>query len=205
MTRERDLRDFDRRSTYVFGKLHSLQTSSTGLKVKGPSAAIFSRACRAAGGSSTSCCSSRALSPRLLRRPVAVQTAPCSCRQWSGTGAGPGAVAADLSRRSRHHVQLLRGARADPVGLRQRTGPRVVVGVGSEIPTNVAPNGTADVRAASSVHRLRRTHRHDKGCAQLFDFFIAYVDRRQDPVDLVSSARRCSRSRRIHACRHLGS
>jgi glycosyltransferase involved in cell wall biosynthesis len=64
--------------------------------------------------------------------------------------------------------------------------PGVVVGVGSEIPSDVSPERARQTFALRHpfiiyVGRIDA----NKGCSQLFEFFIDYVERRNRPLDLV--------------------
>ena len=149
----------------------------------------------------------REISPRLPWR--ARRSEPRGAGPDAGTrpGAGPRAVPADLPWRSRHHVQLPRRARAHPRGVRQRA-----------CPGRRRRRGVRDScrRVASNARRQTFGLRHpfviyvgridaNKGCAELFDFFIDYVDRRESQRSTwSSSARRCCRFPAHPRIRHLG-
>ena len=79
--------------------------------------------------------------------------------------ARPRHLPAGVPRRARVHVQLARGARADPGAWRATESvPGVVVGIGSEIPERSNAGALpAEVRHARSLRDLRRPHRREQG------------------------------------------
>jgi glycosyltransferase involved in cell wall biosynthesis len=83
--------------------------------------------------------------------------------------------------------------------------PGVVVGVGSEVPAHV------DAARARQKFRLRDPYvvyvgRVDanKGCAELFEYFLAYLDRTRRPLDLVLIGRAVLDVPNHPRIRHLG-
>ena len=187
VTRERDLRDFDRRSTYVFGKLHSLQDELDWLESEGPVSHDLLERLRSGGREFDfmlffsaryhhAYCGARAVPDRAVLVPTMERDPALGLALLRPIFRGVRAIMYN-SFEERALIQSASG---------NEQVPGVVVGVGSEIPTNVAPERarqTFGLRHPFIVYVGRIDT--NKGCAQLFDFFIAYAERRQDPVDLV--------------------
>jgi glycosyltransferase involved in cell wall biosynthesis len=187
VTDERDLRKFDRRSAHVFGKLHSLQDELEWLDSQGPV--------------------SRGLLARLESTGreldfVLLFSARYHHAYWGARALPERAVLVPTMERDPALGlavlrPIFRGVRGimynsfeERALIQAASGneqvPGVVVGVGSEIPADVAP---ARARQTFGLHDpfIIYVGRIDanKGCAQLFDFFIDYVERRHAPLDLV--------------------
>jgi glycosyltransferase involved in cell wall biosynthesis len=187
VTRERDLRDFDRRSTHVFGKLHSLQDELDWLESEGPVSHDLLARLQSGGREFDfvllfsaryhhAYCGARAVPDRAVLVPTMERDSALGLALFRPIFRGVRAIMYN-SFEERALIQSASG---------NEQVPGVVVGVGSEIPTNVAPERarqTFGLRHPFIVYVGRIDT--NKGCAQLFDFFIAYVERRQDPVDLV--------------------
>jgi len=187
VARERDEHDFGRRSAHVFTRDHSLQDELEWLDSEGPA--------------------SPELINRLTARPDEFDYVLLFCARYYLTyhaaRAVPGrAVLVPTAERDPAlglglFGPMFRGVRAimynsheeqsliHAVSSNQQV-PGVIVGVGSEIPTAVDP---ARARQKFSLFHpyVIYVGRIDanKGCAELFDFFIRYVDGRDDPPDLV--------------------
>jgi len=187
VTRERDLRDFDRRSTHVFGKLHSLQDELDWLESEGPVSRDLLERLQSGGREFDfvllfsaryhhAYCSARAVPDRAVLVPTMERDPALGLALLRPIFRGVRAIMYN-SFEERALIQSASG---------NEQVPGVVVGVGSEIPTNVEPERarqTFGLRHPFIVYVGRIDT--NKGCAQLFAFFIAYVEQRQDPVDLV--------------------
>ena len=187
VTRERDLREFDRRSAHVFGKLHSLQDELDWLDSEGPvSRDLLSRVERADGEFDFmllfsaryhhAYCGARALPHRAVLVPTMERDPALGLALFRPIFRGVRGIMYN-SHEERALIQAASG---------NENVPGVVVGVGSEIPTNVAPERARQTFSLGHpfiiyVGRIDA----NKGCAQLFDFFIDYVERRHAPLDLV--------------------
>ena len=187
VTHERDLREFDRRSAHVFGKLHSLQDELEWLDSQGPvSRGLLARL----EGADREFDFVLLFSTRYHHAYCGARALP-ECAVLVPTMERDPALGLALFR------PIFRGVRGimynsfeERALIQAASGneqvPGVVVGVGSEIPADVAParaRQTFGLRDPFIIYVGRIDA--NKGCAQLFDFFIDYVERRHAPLDLV--------------------
>jgi len=187
VARERDPRDFARRSSLVFDEMHSIADELAWLDSQGPvSPGLISRVGELAHGVDFVVCFS-------LRYHTAFHGA---------RAAGSNAVLVPTTERDAAVGleilgPVLRGARGIMYNSpeeraliralhRNQHVPGVTVGVGSQIPD------TTDAAAAAVKFGLDRPYvlyvgRIDvnKGCAELFDYFQQYASRGGGPLDLV--------------------
>ena len=187
VTRERVLGDFDRRSSHVFSKLHSLQDELEWLESEGPvSADLLARLEGAdrefdfvllfSARYHHAYCGARALPDRAVLVPTMERDPALGLALFRPIFRGVRAIMYN-SFEERALIQAASG---------NEQVPGVVVGVGSEIPTDVDPERarrTFGLRDPFIIYVGRIDA--NKGCAQLFDFFINYVDRLDTPLDLV--------------------
>ena len=187
VTRERDLRDFDRRSSHVFNKLHSLQDELEWLDSEGPvSRDLLARLEGAdrefdfvllfSARYHHAYCGARAVAERAVLVPTMERDAALGLALFRPIFRGVRGIMYN-SFEERAVIQAASG---------NEHVPGVVVGVGSEIPEHVDPERarqTFGLRDPFIIYVGRIDA--NKGCSQLFDFFIDYVERRRAPLDLV--------------------
>ena len=187
VTHERDLRDFDRRSAHVFGRLHSLQDELEWVDSQGPvSRDLLARLERAdqefdfvlffSARYHHAYCGARAVPQRAVLVPTMERDPALGLALFRPIFRGVRAIMYN-SFEERALIQAASG---------NEQVPGVVVGVGSESPADVAPERARQTFALDHpfiiyVGRIDA----NKGCAQLFDFFINYVARRDEPLDLI--------------------
>jgi glycosyltransferase involved in cell wall biosynthesis len=184
---QRDVRDFDRRSRRVFTRAHSLQQELNWLESEGPaSPGLIARLRRTPGEFDYVLLFSvryyqayhgaRAVPDRAVLVPTAERDPALGLAMFQPIFRGVRAVMYN-SFEERALINAVSGN--DRV-------PGVVVGVGSEIPGAIEP-----VRARQ---KFGLTHPFvlyvgridaNKGCAELFDFFLRYVSASAAPLDLV--------------------
>jgi glycosyltransferase involved in cell wall biosynthesis len=183
VVRERDLDEFGRRSTLVFTRHHSLEDELRWLESEGPLSPALVGALRAARHDFDYALffsiryyqafhGARAVSDRAVLVPTAERDPALGLGMFGPVFRGARAIMYN-SFEERALIQAVSG---------NHDVPGVVVGVGSEIPTDV------------SAERFRRAYgvrepflvyigRIDanKGCAELFDFFRKYTDSASSP------------------------
>ena len=186
VSRERDLLEFARRSDRVFHHRHSLHEELSWLDSEGPvSAGLMRRVAE-----SRDCDwflffsaryyhayhGARSVPERAVLVPTAEQEPAMGLALFPPVFRGVRAIMYN-SPEERAMINRLAG---------NEEVPGVVVGVGSEIPSDV------DAERARAKFNLRHPFvvyvgRIDanKGCAQLFEFFTSYVKERTEPLDLV--------------------
>ena len=206
VTHERDLLEFDRRSRQVFHDVHSLHDELQWLDSEGPASPAL--IARLAGDPAEfdfvllfslryyqAYHGARAVPDRAVLVPTAERDPALGLSMFHSVCRGVRAVMYN-SLEERALINAVSGN--DEV-------PGVVVGIGSDIPTAVEPD-----RARQKFGLLNPfiiyVGRIDanKGCAELFDFFLQYVDSSPRTIDLVligSPALRIPSHPRI---RHLG-
>ena len=185
VSRERDLLDFARRSARVFHHRHSLSDELAWLHSEGPvSRALMSRVADAqfdwvlffSARYYHAYHGARSVADRAVMVPTAEREPAMGLALFPPVFRGVRAVMYN-SPEERAMISRLSGN--DEV-------PGVVVGVGSEIPAGV---DAARARQKFGLHDpfVVYVGRIDanKGCAELFDFFTQYVERRSSPLDLV--------------------
>lgn len=187
VVRERDLEEFGRRSALVFTKHHSLEDELRWLESEGPLSPALVRALRAARHDFDYALffsiryyqafhGARAVPDRAVLVPTAERDPALGLGMFGPVFRGARAIMYN-SFEERALIQAVSG---------NHDVPGVVVGVGSEIPTDV------------SAERFRRAYgvrepflvyigRIDanKGCAELFDFFRRYTDSASRPASLL--------------------
>ena len=206
VARERDTLDFDRRSRQVFHDAHSLHDELQWLDSEGPT--------------------SPALIARLTRDPnefdFVVLFSLRYYQAYHGARAVPGrAVLVPTAERDpalglSMFQPVCRGVRAimynsfeeraliNAVSANEHV-PGVVVGIGSAIPPAVEP-GRARQKFRLQNPFIIYVGRIDanKGCAELFDFFLQYVEASPRPIDLVLIGNPVLRIPSHPRVRHLG-
>ena len=114
------------------------------------------------------------LSPLVPRLPRGAGEGDPRADRRARRRARPGPLSADVPRRPRVHVQLVRRARADPGRLEQRIGAgrgrRRRLGDSRALERRALP---AEVRHARSVRDLRRPHRREQGLRRAVRFLRA--------------------------------
>src|SRR3954469_14777908 len=203
---ERDLKEFAQRSAQVFTTVHSLQDELEWLKSEGPACPELVERLRRDRGAFDFVLlfsaryfqayhGARAVADRAVLVPTAEREAAIALTMF-----GP----------------IFRGVRAvmynsleEQAMITRLTGnvdvPGVVVGIGSELPADVSP---ARARQKFGLDRpyLIYVGRIDanKGCAELFDYFLQYAARTEGPVDLVLIGKAIMRIPDHPRIRHLG-
>jgi glycosyltransferase involved in cell wall biosynthesis len=187
VTRERELVDFARRSARVFGATHSLQDEIDWLYSEGPvSPALLARVRGAehefdwilffSARYYLAYHGARAAASRALLVPTAEREPSMGLALFPPIFRGARAIMYN-SPEERAFIHALAG---------NQQVPGVVVGVGSAIPEAVAPERVREkfgLRDPFVIYVGRIDA--NKGCAELFDFFIQYTARRSTPLDLV--------------------
>jgi glycosyltransferase involved in cell wall biosynthesis len=187
VSRERSIRDFGVRSRRVFGRMHSLQEELDWLKSEGPvSPGLISRLRRSAGEFDFVVLFSvryhqayhgaRAVPDRAVLVPTAEREPALGLAIFQPIFRGVRAIMYNsFEERAAIHA----------VAANEHV-PGVVVGVGSVIPPAIEP---ARARQKFGLSRpfLVYIGRIDanKGCAELFDFFLRYADASGRELDLV--------------------
>ena len=204
--RERDLGDFARRQTKVFSAVHSLQDELAWLDSEGPA--------------------SPGLVDRLKRNPrefdfVLLFSARYYQSYYGARAVPDRAVLVPTAEREAAIAlaifgPIFRGVRGimynsleEQAMIAALTGnddvPSVVVGIGSDVPAD--PSGErARTKFGLQNPYLIYVGRIDenKGCRDLFDFFLEYVDRSARPIDLVMVGTPVIEVPRHPRIRHLG-
>ena len=206
VSRERDTFEFDRRSRQVFHDVHSLHDELQWLESEGPTspdlinrvtrdpnefdfAVFFSvRYYHAYHGA-------RALPDRAVLVPTAERDPALGLSMFHPLFRGVRAIMYN----SFEERALINGVSGN------EHVPGVVVGVGSAIPSAVEP---ARARQKFGLHNRYVIYvgRIDanKGCAELFDFFLQYVEASPRPIDLVLIGNPVLRIPSHPRIRHLG-
>ena len=187
VSRERDIFDFARRSARVFHHRHSLQQELDWLKSEGPVSPALLGRLRSAGDEFDFVLlfsvryfqayhGARAVPHRAILVPTAEREESLGLALFQPIFRGVRAIMYN-SPEERAVIQQLSG---------NHHVPGVVVGVGSRIPAQVDPDR---VREKFGLHNpfVIYVGRIDtnKGCAELFDYFVQYAQGASDPVDLV--------------------
>jgi glycosyltransferase involved in cell wall biosynthesis len=187
VSRQRDLRDFDRRSSHVFGAVHSLQDELDWLDSEGPVSRSLLAHLRAGADDFDF----------VLLFSARYHHAYHGARTVAGKAVLVPTMERDPALGMALFGPLFRGVRAvmynsleERALIEAASGnadvPGVVVGVGSQIPDDVSAERA---RLKFGLHNpfVIYVGRIDanKGCAELFDFFVDYVRRRAAPLDLV--------------------
>ena len=206
VARERDTIEFSRRSTQCFDEVHSLQDELRWLESEGPaSPALIERLRRG-----------RREFDFVLLFSVRYYQAYHGARALPATAMLVPTAEREAALGLHLFLPILRGVRAIMYNSHEEQAlinglanndhvPGVVVGVGSEIPSAVQPE------RARQAMELRRPFivyvgRIDgnKGCAELFDFFMQYSEARDRPIDLVLVGRAMMPIPGHPHIRHLG-
>ncbi len=187
VSRERSIRDFGVRSRRVFGRMHSLQEELDWLKSEGPVCpGLLSRLRRSAGEFDfvvlfsvryyQAYYGARAVPDRAVLVPTAEREPALGLAIFQPIFRGVRAIMYN-SFEERAAIHAVAG---------NEHVPGVVVGVGSVVPAAVEP---ARARQKFGLSRpfLLYIGRIDanKGCAELFDFFLRYADASTRELDLV--------------------
>ena len=187
VSRERSVRDFGVRSRRVFGRMHSLQEELDWLKSEGPvSPGLISRLRRSTGEFDfvvlfsvryhQAYYGARAVPDRAVLVPTAEREPALGLAIFQAIFRGVRAIMYNsFEERAAIHA----------VAANEHV-PGVVVGVGSVIPPDVQP---ARARRKFELSRpfLVYIGRIDanKGCAELFDFFLRYTEASGRDLDLI--------------------
>ena len=186
VSRERNTLEFDRRSAQVFGSLHSLQDELEWLESEGPvSRDLLARIERAEEFDFILFFSvryhhayhgARGAAARAILVPTMERDPALGLSMFQPVFRGVRAIM---------YNSLEERALIQAVSANEHV-PGVVVGVGSEIPNDVSA-GRARQKFGLRDPFIVYVGRIDanKGCAELFDFFIRYAAQRDAPLDLV--------------------
>jgi glycosyltransferase involved in cell wall biosynthesis len=187
VVRERDLADFGLQSQRVFGRVHTVQEELDWLNSQGPvSPALISRLRRSDGEFDVillfcvryyqTYYGARALPERAVLVPTAEREPALGLRILTPIFRGVRAIMYN-SAEERASINAVSN---------NHDVPGVVVGVGSLIPASVDPS-RARQKFGLNHRYLVYVGRIDanKGCGQLFDFFIRYLERPGRELDLV--------------------
>jgi len=206
VSRERDTVDFDRRSRQVFHDVHSLHDELQWLDSEGPTSPdLVARLARDPGEFEFVLLFSlryyhayhgaRAVPERAVLVPTAERDPALGLTMFQPVLRGVRAIM---------YNSLEERALINAVSGNERV-PGVVVGIGSAIPSAV------DADRARQKFELRNPFiiyvgRIDanKGCAELFDFFLQYVEASPRPIDLVLIGNPVLRIPSHARVRHLG-
>jgi glycosyltransferase involved in cell wall biosynthesis len=187
VSRERDIFDFGRRSAQVFGKRHSLQQELDWLASEGPvSPGLIARLRRGRTEFDfvlffsvryyQAYHGARSVPERAVLVPTAEREDSLGLAMFQPIFRGVRAIMYN-SPEERAVIQALSG---------NHHVPGVVVGVGSQIPSQV---DAGRVREKFGLHGpfIIYVGRIDanKGCTELFDYFTQYVKTAAEPIDLV--------------------
>ena len=187
VTHERDTADFGRRSTHVFSARHALRDELRWLDAEGPTSPALVERLRHSGDEFDYMLlfsvryyhayhGARAVPGRAILVPTAERESALGLSMFGPVFRGVRAIMYN-SFEERATIQAVSG---------NHDVPGVVVGVGSEIPPHVDPARFrrafgVDGRFAIYVGRIDV----NKGCGELFDFFIHYAEKAAQPVSLV--------------------
>jgi glycosyltransferase involved in cell wall biosynthesis len=187
VVRERDLNDFGLRQQRVFGRVHTLNEELDWLESQGPvSPALITRLRRSVAEFDFTLffCAryyqtyygARVAAERAVLVPTAEREPALGVSMFQPIFRGVRGIMYN-SDEERAAIQAV--SRNDEV-------PGIVVGVGSAIPADVEP-ARARQKFGLSNRFIVYVGRIDanKGCAQLFDFFIHYAERPRRSLDLV--------------------
>lgn len=206
VARERDLVDFDRRSRYVFHYVHSLHDELEWLDSEGPiSPDLIARVRRRRDEFDfilffniryyQAYHGARAVPGRAILVPTAERDPALGLTMFHPVFRGVRAIMYN----SPEEQALINAVSGN------EDVPGVVVGVGSDIPPTVEP-GRARQKFGLQNPFIVYVGRIDanKGCAELFDFFLHYVHLSPAPVDLVLIGNPVLRVPVHPQIRHLG-
>jgi glycosyltransferase involved in cell wall biosynthesis len=185
--RERDLKDFGLRQQRVFGRVHTLNEELEWLESQGPvSPTLISRLRRSAAEFDfvlLFCAryyqtyhGARAAADRAVLVPTAEREPALGVSMFQPIFRG---VRGIMYNSAEERAAIRAVSRNDDV-------PGIVVGVGSDIPANVEP-ARARQKFGLNNRYIVYVGRIDanKGCTQLFDFFIHYLESPRRSIDLV--------------------
>jgi glycosyltransferase involved in cell wall biosynthesis len=185
--RERNLMDFAKHSRRVFERVHSIQDELAWLDSEGPvsdaliarireSAAQFDFMLFFSARYHQAYHGARAADGRAVLVPTAERDAALGVSVFQPVFRGARAIMYN-SPEERALIQAVS---------HNEHVPGVVVGVGSDIPASVSPERARQRfgLAAPFVVYVGRIDAN-KGCGELFDFFVDYVKHRDAPLDLV--------------------
>ena len=187
VTHERDITAFGRLSTQVFSTRHALRDELRWLDAEGPTSPALIDRLRASGDEFDYVLlfsiryyhayhGARAVAARAIVVPTAEREAALGLSMFGPVFRGVRAIMYN-SYEERALIQAVSG---------NHDVPGVVVGIGSEIPLRTDP---ARFRRAFGVEGPFAIYvgRIDanKGCGELFDFFIQYADQAAQPVSLL--------------------
>jgi glycosyltransferase involved in cell wall biosynthesis len=185
--RERDVEEFGRRSLRVFDETHSIEDELRWLESEGPVSRPLLERVRSSGAEFDFILAfsaryhhayhtARAMPQRTILVPTAEREPSIGLAIFRPIFRGVRAIMYN-SLEERAAITALTG---------NEHVPGVVVGVGSDVPTEVAPERTRARFGLRSPY-LVYVGRIDvnKGCAELFDHFLHYLDRTGRDLDLV--------------------
>lgn len=203
---ERELHDFARRSHRVFNAIHSIQDEIRWLDSEGPASRRLIARLRAARDEFDFVLlfsvryyhafhGARALPDRAVLVPTAEREASLGLGIFQPIFRG---VRAIMYNSFEEHAMITTLARNEHV-------PGVVVGIGSEVPDAVDPGRARDKFGLHDpfIVYVGRVDAN-KGCADLFDHFLAYLRRTGRALDLVLVGRAVLDIPRHSRVRHLG-
>jgi glycosyltransferase involved in cell wall biosynthesis len=187
VARERDAADFRRRSAHVFDQWHSLDDELRWLDSEGPaSPGLITRLRRGREEFDfvllfcvryyQAYHGARAVADRAVLVPTAEREAALGLRIFQPVFRGVRAIM---------YNSLEERATIEAVSSNQQV-PGVVVGIGSNVPAATAPERARrkfDLGGPFIIYVGRIDA--NKGCAELFDFFLQYLERARRPLDLV--------------------
>jgi glycosyltransferase involved in cell wall biosynthesis len=184
---ERDTRDFGKRSTRVFTTPHSLQDELAWLKSEGPACPALVRRLDAGRGEFDfvllfsaryyqAYYGARAVPEKAVLVPTAEREAAIALSLFGPIFRGVRAIMYN-SPEERQMIARLTG---------NEDVPGVVVGIGSEVPDRASGDRARQKFGLANPY-LIYVGRIDvnKGCAELFDDFLSYVERTARDLDLV--------------------
>lgn len=203
---ERELHDFARRSHRVFNAIHSIQDEIRWLDSEGPASRRLIARLRAARDEFDFVLlfsvryyhafhGARALPDRAVLVPTAEREASLGLGIFQPIFRG---VRAIMYNSFEEHAMITALARNEHV-------PGVVVGIGSEVPDTVDPGRARDKFGLHDpfIVYVGRVDAN-KGCADLFDHFLAYLRRTGRALDLVLVGRAVLDIPIHSRVRHLG-
>lgn len=204
--RERDLREFGRRQRLVFAQVHSLEDELRWLRSQGPASPdLIERVRRAAAECDYVLLFSaryyqayhgaRAAADRAVLIPTAERDPALGLAIFGPVFRGVRAIMYN----SFEERALIHAVAAN------EEVPGVVVGIGSEIPERVEPDRARQMFSLRNpfviyVGRIDA----NKGCAELFDFFLRYAGTSSHELDLVLIGSPVLQIPRHPRIRHLG-
>ena len=185
--RERDVEEFGRRSARVFNETHSIEDEVRWLESEGPVSRQLLDRVRSSGSEFDfffafsaryyhAYHTARAVPDRTILVPTAEREPSIGLRIFLPVFRGVRAIMYNSLEEQAAITTLTGNAHV----------PGVVVGVGSDVPEDVAPE-RARARFGLRNPYLVYVGRIDvnKGCADLFDYFLQYLDRSGRDLDLV--------------------